>query len=268
VDGISQELDFPEMTEKISVGTVGYPIKKSKMIADVDLVEMTEARYIPPGKKAARHLKEELPANTGCTVQVSRFFVTAPDEGITLRGDLSAYGNFQVTDESMSLWQRQLQFAAELEARALVLMTPSSITPSQTNINKMSNFFKTVDRGNMPLVWEAHGPWEFGQILQFAESNNLIPAVDPLRDEVPDFDLAYFRFGAFAASGSRMGVYELEQIAAAAFDCPAGEVFCLFDTHRALDDARNLKKVIAEFGSDEFGDFDYQYTEDDDFADE
>jgi uncharacterized protein YecE (DUF72 family) len=243
-------------------------MKKSKMIADVDLVEMTEARHIPPGKKAARHLRDEMPANAGCTVQVSRYFVAAPDKGITLRGELSAYGNFQVTDESMSLWQRQMQFARELGARALVLMTPSSVTPSRPNIDAMSNFLNSIDRENMPLVWEARGPWEMSQIWQFAEKNNLIPAVDPIRDEVPDFDLAYFRFGAFAASGSRMGVYELEQIAAAALDCAADEVFCLFDTHRALDDARNLKKVIAEFGSDDFDEFDYEFTEDDSFVDD
>ena len=256
------------MTEKILIGTVGYPIAKSKMLADVDVIEMTESRHIPPGKKAARHLKNDMPANTGCTVQVSKYFVSIPEEGTTLRGDLSAYGHFQVTDESMSLWQRQIQFATEMEARALVLITPASVTPSSTNITAMSRFFKAIDRGNLPLVWEAHGPWEPGQILQFAEANDLIPAVDPIRDDIPDTDIAYFRLGAFAASGSRMGVYELEQMAAAAFDSSAREVFCLFDTHRALDDARNLKKVIADFGSDDFDEFDYDFTDGDELSDE
>ncbi|MBN2716623.1 MAG: hypothetical protein JXX14_12270 [Deltaproteobacteria bacterium] len=256
------------MTEKISVGTVGYPIKKSKMVTDVDVVEMTESRQIPPGKKAAKHLLADLPATTACTVQVSRYFATPPKTGVTLKGELSNYGHFQVTDENLSLWQRQVQFAEALGARALVLITPPAITPSSANVSAMARFLETVERGSLPLIWEAHGPWESSQIRQFCNDHQLVPAIDPLRDEVPDFDLAYFRFGAFAATGSRMGVYELEQIAAAALDCPADEVFCVFDTHRALDDARNLKKVLNEFGSDDLADFDYDYTDDDDFDEE
>ncbi|MBN2529638.1 MAG: hypothetical protein JXR76_24830 [Deltaproteobacteria bacterium] len=245
------------MTEKIAIGTVGYPINKSKMMNDVDLVEMIESRHIPPGKKAARHLRDEMPATMACTVQMSRYFISPPPKGVTLRGDASAYGNFQVTDESLSLWQRQLQFATELGARGLVLITPSSVTPSSANVNAMARFFKTIDRAGLPIFWEAQGLWDAVQVAHFAQAHELIPAVDPLRDAVPDFDKAYFRFGAFAAGGSRMGVYELEQIAAAALDSGADEVFCVFDTHRALDDARNLKKVLAEFGGDDFDEFDY-----------
>ncbi|MBN2340822.1 MAG: hypothetical protein JXX29_12720 [Deltaproteobacteria bacterium] len=252
------------MTEKITIGTVGYPIKKNKMLHDVDVVELTESRHIPPGKKAARHIRDELPAALDCTVQISRYFVSTPPQGATLKGDIANYGQFQITDESMSLWKRQVEFAGALNARALVLVTPSSITPSGANVKAMAEFFDAVDRGGLPIVWEAHGPWESSQVHQFAAAHQLIPAVDPLRDAVPEGSLAYFRFGAFAATGSRMGVYELEQIVAAALDSSADEVFCLFETHRALDDARNLKKVLAEFGSDDFGDFEYDFDDGDD----
>ena len=255
------------MAKTISVGTVGYPIKKNKMMGDVDVVEMTESRHIPPGKKAAKHLREDLPAAMQCCVQVSKYFVTPPKEGVTLRGDLTGYGNFQVTDVALGLWRRQLQFAQALDASALVIVTPPAVTPSSANVTAMAKFFDSVVRGGLSLVWEAHGPWEPEQIVQFSQAHQLVPAVDPLRDAVPDFDLAYFRFGAFAATGSRMGMYELEQIAAAALDCSAERVFCVFDTHRALDDARNLKKVIAEFGSEDFDDFDYDFTDDDSLDD-
>lgn len=252
------------MTDKITIGTVGFPINKNKMIADVDVVELTESRHIPPGKKAARHLKDQMSATIVCTVQISRYFVTPPPEAASLKGDIGAYGNFQTTPEMMRLWKRQLEFAKELSAKALVLITPSSVTPSNANIKSMAHFFATIDRGGLPIVWEAHGPWEISQVHQFAAAHNLIPAVDPIRDEVPHGDIAYFRFGAFAATGSRMGMYELEQIAVAAFDSDAKEVFCVFDTHRALDDARNLKKVVTELGDDNFDEFGYDLDDEDD----
>jgi uncharacterized protein YecE (DUF72 family) len=52
-----------------------------------------------------------------------------------------------------------------------------------------------------------------------------------------------------------MGVYELEQIALAVDECKAGTVYCIFETQRAVDDARNLKEMLLS-GIDD-NEFDY-----------
>ena len=243
------------MTKKIMVGTVGYPIKKEQFLNDIDVLEMTEARYIPPGKKAARHIKQQLPPTVEPVVQISRYFFKAPQEKVSLKGDISAYGDFKVTSESMGLWKRQLDFARELGAGAQIIITPAAVTPSGRTVESMSAFFKEIDRGGLPVFWEPHGVWERSQMEKFAGDHNLLLAVDPLRDSVLDGDKAYFRFGAFASAGSRMGVYELEQIALAVDECKAGTVYCIFETQRAVDDARNLKEMLLS-GIDD-NEFDY-----------
>ncbi len=242
------------MEQRILVGTVGYPIAPGLFADDVDCIEMTGAKYIPPGRKTAVHERSGLPSPVECTVQVSRYFASPPPSEASLRGDIRAYGDFQVNDETRDLWKRQREYALALSARMLVLLTPPEITPSASRLAAMSSFLKEMDRDGIAIVWEPRGPWSAGQIRQFAQAHDLVVAVDPLRDAVPQGDVAYLRFGPFSSSGSRMGTYELEQIADAARSCDAATVYCVFDTHRAVDDARNLRRVLQEEpADDDFG---------------
>jgi len=239
------------MTEhKILVGTVGYTTAKRYVNTAVDVVELTEGRQIPPKKATAKRLREDTPGTVIFTAQMSRFLTDAPDPGITLPGDINAYGDFKVTKENIKLWAKNAAFARAAEAETLVLITPSSFTPSPVNLKKMETFLVEVDRDKLDVVWEPHGPWEAEQASEFAAVNGLILAVDPLRDDPPAGVTAYFRLGPFASMGSRMGVYDLERIAdnISMFK----KVYCLFDTTRSLDDARNLKKILAGEDLEEF----------------
>lgn len=241
----------PLMSNELIIGTVGYPIRKQRVLAEVDMVEMTEARQIPPGKGTGRRLRSEMPGHSACSIQISSYFVDDPPAGASLKGAIKAYGDFQVTDESMGLWKRQTDFAKELRAKILVLITPPSIRPSDANIQKMTAFFSSIDRQGLDIAWEPHGPWEFEYAADFALQNNLVLAVDPLRDAAPLGPLAYFRLGPFSSMGSRVGVYDLEQIAEAASSFETA--YCVFDTPKSLDDAKNLKKIV------DGEEFDYEF---------
>jgi len=239
------------MTEFI-IGTVGFPIARDRMKDSVDIVEITDARHIPPSAKAARHQRAGAWEDLKYAVQISRFFVESPSSDVSLKGSLGAYGDFQITEETTGLWKRQVEFAAALDAMALVLITPPSVTPSALNVDRMSAFFQKMDPGPLRIVWEPHGPWDHARASAFAAAHGLILAFDPLRDEPEGGEFGYFRFGPFSSMGSRFGVYDLERIIdlGSAYET----VCCVFDTRRALDDAKNLKKILEEGipGGDEF----------------
>jgi uncharacterized protein YecE (DUF72 family) len=228
----------------LSAGTVGYPVAEERVHAAVDVVELTAGRHVPPRGSAARRLRAAAPDGLVFTVQVPHtVFLTADERpAIALPGDPQQLGECQTTEENLALWRRGLDFAAGVAAEALVMVTPAWLTPAPANVTRLSRFLAAVDRGGRPLVWEPHGPWEIELAAALARDNELVLAVDPLRDEPPPGPLAYLRLGPFAAMGSRVGVYDLERIAAAArgFD----RAFCVFDTPRALDDARNLKQIL------------------------
>lgn len=234
------------MTEaQILVGTVGYPIDADRVHAAVDVVELTDARRVPPKGRVAARLREAAPESVAFTVQMPATVCTPTDElpDVELGGDRSRFGGFQQSDENVGLWRRGLKFAERARAEALVLVTPASFTPAPSNVKRMEAFLAGVDRGGLPLVWEPHGPWEPEHARRIAQASDLVVAVDPLRDDPADGRLAYLRLGPFAAMGSRVGVYDLDRIAEAASRFE--RALCLFDTPRAIDDARNLKRVLA-----------------------
>ena len=227
----------------LRIGTVGYPVRnRDRVLQNVTLVELTEGKRIPPSPKTARKWRSGAPGAVGFTVQMSNHLFEPVEEGGAFPGEASGYGDLRLSEENLDLWKRGLDFAAAVEALALVLVTPSRLTPSRPNQDAFAAFLDGVKGDTPPVIWEPHGPWEIEQAADFAAEKGLVLAVDPLRDDAPEGPLAYFRLGPFSSMGSRLGIYDLERLAdaAAAFE----RTMCVFDTPRALDDARNLTKLI------------------------
>ncbi|MDD5307661.1 MAG: DUF72 domain-containing protein [Deltaproteobacteria bacterium] len=225
------------------VGTVGFPMARSRVLAAVDVVELTEAEDSLPKAAIGYKWRAEAPSTVGFTMLAPRALVETPGPRTAVTGDRSAYGDLKPSSENVALFARAAAFARAVEARAMVLVTPPSVSPAPSSVAQMSAFFAAVDRGDMDLVWEPHGAWEHERAAAFAREHGIVLAVDPLRDPPPAGDAAYFRLPPFAAMGSRMGVYDLERLAEAAMAFE--RLVCVFATARALDDARNLKSLLA-----------------------
>ena len=250
------------MSERVRVGTVGFPVRdRRKVLAAVEVVELLDGRFEPPAKAVAKRLKKGWPATVAATAQCSSYLVETPRRAVALPGERDAYGGFQATAENAALWGRALDFAEGAGSLALVVVTPPAFTPGPANVARMQAFFAAADRRDLRVVWEPHGPWDPDHAARLAAQMGLVLAVDPLRDAPPDGGFAYFRLGAFASMGSRLGVYDLERLAEAAQGFE--EVVCVFDTPRALDDVRNLKAVLAGAELEEGDDDDDDDQEDD-----
>ncbi len=228
----------------IRAGTVGYPVSKKLVLAQVDVVELTETNVSVPKQKTAKRLRESASDRVTFTVQLPRYLFESPPDRTPLPGDLEAYGAFRTTAENTNLWKKTLHFAEGVDALSLVMLTPAEFTPASVHRRALSAFLKTVEREGREIVWEPRGPWEHEQAVSFAQELGMTLAVDPLRDLPPPGKSAYLRLGPFAAMGSRVGVYDLTRILEAAE--PFERATCVFQTPRSFDDARNLKKVLAQ----------------------
>ena len=238
------------MSERVRVGTIGFPLRdRRRVLAAVEIVELGDGRFTPPAKAAAKRIKSAWPGSVAVSAQCSSYLVERPRGGVQLPGDLAGYGGFEASEENLALFARCTDFAAAVEARSLVLITPPAFTPGPSNLARMTAFFAAVERRGLAIVWEPHGPWEHERAAAHAAEMGLVLAVDPLRDPAPEGDAAYFRLGPFASMGSRLGLYDLERLAEAV--APFSDVSCVLDTPRALDDVRNLRAVLAGGTPDE-----------------
>lgn len=233
------------MTQRtIQIGTVDFPAAKQRVFRDADIVEISNAREIPPKRQTATKWREAAPARFAYSVQMPRFLFDSPVEGTPLPGDLREYGAFRVSEENLNLWNRAAQFAEALGASALVLLTPPEFTPTRSHVTAFTRFIETVSKENFRIVWEPRGPWEHARAARLARDNKLVLSIDPLRDSPVEGDLGYFRLGPFASFGTRLGIYDLERLSEAVE--MYSKAICVFATANALDDARNLKKILSD----------------------
>ena len=62
-------------------------------------------------------------------------------------------------DEAFQAFERMREICDALHARILLLQSPASFGPSQSNIERMSTFFRRIDRDNLIIAWEPRGKW-------------------------------------------------------------------------------------------------------------
>jgi uncharacterized protein YecE (DUF72 family) len=228
------------------VGTVGFPVSKDKLYPHVDWVEVNDTYATLPKTATAKRWREEAPAHVDFAVQLPRFLFDKPSAGKPLKGTLAGYGGFRKTEENRKLFEHALRLADTLKSSTLVLLTPGEFTPTQNHQDALADFLRAMPLEGRGMVWQPSGPWEYEQAARLAKKLGITLAVDPLRDEPPRGDLAYCRLGPFAALGSRVGLYDLERIAEATESFKRAVV--VFETRRALDDARNLKRALEGGG--------------------
>lgn len=235
------------METEFQIGVVDFPVAKKLVYQATDIVEIS-APYNngPPKSKIASKWKKEAPPTHIFSVQLPKFLFESPPAGTPLPGDLSRYGKLAATGENLGLWERTVEFARGLGANTLVLLTGPEFTPTKNHIQSLRDFLSAVPREGFSLVWEPRGPWEHETAAMLAEDLQLVLAVDPLRDPpVPGpQNSVYFRLGPFAAMGARLGIYELERLIEAGR--PFATVTCVFQTPKALDDVRNMKRALNE----------------------
>jgi uncharacterized protein YecE (DUF72 family) len=228
----------------IFVGCSGLPIKRARYYEILNACEVLPAQDVPPRAANARHWAEEAPEGFVYSMVASRFFSIEPDPlPPGLEGTPSDYGGMRLTKEVVDLYERTIEGAVALGAKVLVFATPSRIGPSLRGKEALAQFFRHVDRHGLRFAWEPHGPWEPEEIAALCTEHELIQCVDPLRDPIPEADLAYARLGPFAAMGRSLADDELERIVEALE--PFEEAYCFFSTERAFSDARRMRELLA-----------------------
>jgi len=86
----------------------------------------------------------------------------------------------------------------KLDAKILLLQSPSSFKATDENIKRMKEFFDAISAGNLLLAWEMRGDWQKKPelIKEVCKDFNLIQCVDPFRNELiwpSRKKIAYFR---------------------------------------------------------------------------
>lgn len=168
---------------------------------------------------------------------------------------LSAVRPGPALDEAL---ERLLEAQRLLQARFLLLITPTEVTPSQLNRERLAKVVERIREGlgearsMVRIAWEARGVWEADDAAAFAKTLDVDLAMDPLVDPREPFFhpvLRYFRLGTVGGRTefppARLR-YLAEVIAAREGD---GELVVVFDTPHAPREAKRLRTLVESLSS-------------------
>ncbi|MCC7536988.1 MAG: hypothetical protein IT379_12280 [Deltaproteobacteria bacterium] len=113
-------------------------------------------------------------------------------------------------DRSVRWW---LDAASTLGAQALVLATPTDLSPGPRDREVLRSYLASVVPAD-PTVWVAWQPagvWTGDETIEEAARNGVVPIVDPIEDDVPPATRGYARIGSLGAR-PRLTPTLLEQI--------------------------------------------------------
>ncbi len=139
-----------------------------------------------------------------------------------------------------------LQAADALAVRAVVLPTPSELTPGARSRELLAAYVARLPRTpGRSYVWAPAGLWETDETNDLCTQLDLVRAFDPLEMPRPAGDIVYAQLRAMGhrSSFSPAALQDaLETIA----DAPASEVFISVDAPRSFDIARRIVQLAVE----------------------
>lgn len=132
-----------------------------------------------------------------------------------------------------------------LAPRLVVLTTGVTLTPAPRDREALAAFAERWrSASSATLVWQAGGPWESEQAVQFAQKIGAVPAIDPL-DPVPfEGPIAYARVRAIGVH-ARLGDGTLARIAEALLELRAPDTFVALEAGEGPKRAKRLAQILA-----------------------
>jgi uncharacterized protein YecE (DUF72 family) len=188
------DMSFPK------IGCCGFPLKKTDYAEQFPVVEVQQTFYQPPRISTLQHWRTLVPTQfefalkawqlithsaTSPTYQRLKTKLTAPE--------LEQCGAFQKSPVVQRAWETTCACAEALGARLLLFQCPASFTPTPQNLDQMRQFFSSIQRRELRLLWEPRGPWPENLVLSLCQELDLIHAVDPFVSRSVSSELIYFR---------------------------------------------------------------------------
>jgi uncharacterized protein YecE (DUF72 family) len=137
-----------------------------------------------------------------------------------------------------------------LEARVIVIATPSDVTPSKLWRDRLEKLVDRLPRDASTVVWEPSGLWEIEDAAAQAKKLGIVVAVDPARDAMPAGPVAYGRLR--AAGGTRaFSTAALTKVAATIGE--RRDAYVVFETTGALKEGKILRALVRSAKSGKKG---------------
>ena len=188
---------------RVKVGCCGFSMSMKRYFQVFRVVEVQKTFYSIPRDSTLERWRAEAGEGFEFTVKAFQAITHPPTSPTWRRSGLKVerdrverYGMLRPTEENFEAWDRTLRAARILDAKIVVVQTPPRFGYSEEHVRRLYDFFGSVERKGINVVWEPRGTWgehpeELSRIMRELD---LIHGVDLLRREpLSDHPILYSR---------------------------------------------------------------------------
>jgi uncharacterized protein YecE (DUF72 family) len=235
---------------KIRIGTCGFGRTKDDYAELLKCVEVQHTFYQPPMVKTLEKWREMMPADFEFTLKAWQL-ITHDQKSPTYKRlkkkitdeERADAGYFRPTAIVQEAWETTLACAKALKAKTVLFQCPASFMPYEENIENMTKFFSTVDRGKLNFAWEPRGKWDDALVKKLCKDLKLWHTVDPFKAKTVTPQNAYFRLHGIGGWRYKYDDAELaELVALLPKEKPA---YVFFNNREMLEDAVRFRDLLG-----------------------
>ena len=167
---------------------------------------------------------------------------------------LSHEWRLNATTDALGVFQRMVQAALVCQAKAILIQTPSTLTPTEDTLRIVDLFFEKVKEHGVPLAWETRGSgWETKEnrlkLSGILEKDCLSHVVDLMKNDPAVISkMAYIRLHGLPGYNLRYAytnsqLLRLRQRIEKTL-AEAKEVYVFFNNYNMYRDAQRFRKMV------------------------
>jgi uncharacterized protein YecE (DUF72 family) len=236
----------------VMVGLCGFAEPQGKVFGDFDSMEIQSTFYQPPRRSTAARWKERAGDAFVFSMkawQLVTHAATSPTYR-RLREPLSnsakaMAGGLRWNPVTRMAWQRTLDIADALGAKAIVLQTPKSFVPSRQNVERTWRFFEQIERRNRLIVFEPRGEaWSDEILTPLLHELDIVHGVDPFLRPSVGKGIRYWRLHGLPAYNYHYRYTDDELALLRRWAHAQSPAWILFNNVPMADDARRFLALL------------------------
>ena len=158
------------------------------------------------------------------------------------------YGLFKPTEENQKLTNILIQEIENLDADAVIFHTSNKFQPTQENINNINKYFKDLGdhlkQEDRDSFWAPLGFWSSETIMEAIKDTSVIPAYDPLVDDMEINSVVnYFIMRGLGRYSKGYSDSALENLAEIIFN-KGVDTYVIFQGAYQVSNAKRLNEII------------------------
>lgn len=234
-------------------GTAGLSLKEySKRFR---LMEVQSTFYRLPKAETAYGWRDDVPEGFEFTMKAFQG-ITHPADSPTWRKarkeledvDPSQVGMLKKSRFVLNSWERSQEIAKALRASIIVIQLPPSFEYNQNNIDRIRDFFLSIDITCKPAIEFRHKSWlnKLENVKEFLSRWNVIIVTDPLKFEISEQEIQYHRMHGIDGFTNYKHRYSDNELKILAKKLSGNEVYVLFNNISMREDAERLRKLLED----------------------